>query len=412
MHGPEDRIADLLSLHAGQTASVAFSSGPWAVVQRLSLNEATEPVPLFIGGRLEEFPIGQAVTLAGAVGQDGQLAVSFPGGAKRVFFHAGNVVSASSTLKEDRLGPFVFARGLIDRQSLDRVTEEVERTGAKVGRVLVESGLLTPRGLYEAVRDQMEWVFRSLFAIERGTFVFSVGRIQESNTFRLPRPLAYYVLEGIRESDELRESLGRIRDRSIVLQRTRKTLPGGDASLAAVERELLSLMDGTSPASRIIARSGWSEATTLLGIARLLKAELVAPVSASGAAAPAKPAVAMVASVSQLLRTLNAALRSAGEDARALDGYFDSMQDPFKLVFGPKPRFMPTGELDVAAIERFLEGWKDSPEEGARYVEQALGDLLEFAVWIALDRLPDAEASRISELASELRASARKATKP
>jgi hypothetical protein len=146
-------------------------------------------------------------TLAGVINngmKSGILAFICEGYEKRVFFTRGEVVYATSTQKEDRLGNTLWRNGMITLDALNEVSAQVGKGGARLGELLMRYGKLKPRDIYVGLTLQVKEIFVSTFSISEGYMVFREFDHGEKNSVRLREPTAELIREGLRQHGELR----------------------------------------------------------------------------------------------------------------------------------------------------------------------------------------------------------------
>ena len=390
----EDRIA------------LGLRAGPWALLKRVMPSDSGDSVGLVVAGTLGRIPVPDVLSLVHSIGQEGELVFSLPDATKRLFLRNGNIVFASSTLLDDRLGEMLLAQGRLDRTTFKSASDETS-PAKKFGRVLIERGILTAHDLYDAVRDQIEGIVHSLFNYTDGTFFFSAQPLALSNPIRLPHPMAHYILEGVRLNDELRASLESVSDRLIVLRKTGKPLEEANAEgHPGMLRDVAALIDGIAPVWQILARSTWSEVNTMLALARLLKAKIIERVPAAEtkaplAEAPVIPPEQQVAEVSAFLREVSGAIAKHGGDVSSLAEYFDAVKPDFRGIYAGI-MLQQDGSIDGKIIAYNVRR-AGVTSEGMRLLREALQDLLEFTLWVAADQLPYEEASKLVSSAARLR---------
>lgn len=408
------RAAEALGLKAGDRFEVALNAGPWVLVRRLPEGVEPELAKMVMAGSLADLSIPEAMQLAQSSNKDGELAFSFSDGIKKILFRRGDIVYATSTMGDDRLGAFLVGRGRIDKRTFGEVQLQCDRENKKFGRVLVERGILTSRELYEAVRDQVEAIVMSLFNYTEGTFAFVAREIPAADNFRLPRPTSFYLMEGVRTSDELAAHLKTAADRTKIF---RKTTKAASFSRPGMERDVLALVDGTASVKDVLAGSTWSEANTVQTLAKLLQEGAIekAPdaVHAGVGELPMEALVELtgpeqlILKVSTFLMEVRIAL---GANATQLDGYFDSVPSTYEEVFAGA-RLQPDGSLPSEAITAFVNTHTEDlgPEyhqQAIELVTEALGDVIEYAVWVAAEHLPPEAALRITEAAAQVKGEA------
>jgi len=99
--------------------------------------------------------------------------------------------------------------------------------------------------------------------------------VSVANPIRLEHSISHYVLEGVRRGDELKPALEEVSDRLAVFKPSGRTALAIADGRPGMERDVATLIDGLAPVWQILAHSTWSEANTLLALARLLRAGLI-----------------------------------------------------------------------------------------------------------------------------------------
>lgn len=217
-------------------------------------------IPLLFHGLLEEKISGTVVFTRDPV-------------AKKVFVETGDVVFASSSLSEDRLGEWLQRKGTITRQQCDIAAEGVKRTGMKQGEVLVELGFITPEALEDGMRYQVRQIVISLFNWRNGSYLFDDALAPPVDVDRRTLPTGDLIIEGLREMEwsVVRKSLPPLG--TVLLPSPGRTLQGDE--LGKEYRPVLSLIDGTASIEEVCARSGIGDFSTLKAVYALLALRLV-----------------------------------------------------------------------------------------------------------------------------------------
>ena len=125
----------------------------------------------------------------------GVIEASREGVIKQVFIKEGNVVHATSTDRDDSLGPGCrgaapFRRGVRghhagageDEQTLRRAADREEPA--------------LPAEVYRAIRKQIEAIVWSLFYWQDGSVIFSIGDFREPDSVRIQLPMRQVILQG------------------------------------------------------------------------------------------------------------------------------------------------------------------------------------------------------------------------
>lgn len=401
----ETTLADVAGLAPGERAELTMKAADYAVLKKLGADEQPEGASVVIAGYLSRLPVPDVLSLVHSTGLEGEITFELKDATKKVYLRGGIIVFATSTLADDRLGEMLLAKGRIDRRTFETASHECVTTHKKLGRILVDRGILTVHDLYAAIVEQIEGIVLSLFAYRDGAFTFTAKPLPIVNPVRLPHAISHYILEGVRMNDELRAALEVVSDRLVVLR------PSGKGQLAiadgrpGVERDVAALIDGASPTWEILARSNWSEANTLLALARLLRAGVIEKVRAGEVAGSAKPDLHLVELVNDFLRDVHRSVKAYGGDPAALDGFFDGLKPVYRGIYAGV-HLAADGSLDV---ERIAENVRTHPgvvADTARLLRDALHEIVEFALWVASDQVPEKETARLAQASRVLQGSA------
>jgi tetratricopeptide (TPR) repeat protein len=109
----------------------------------------------------------------------GVLALAQGEVAKGLYLIDGEVVFATSTVEEDRLGANLFRHGLITEAQFRTAMTAAQTPGRRLGQALIEARVLSAADLEAAVRAQVERIILSVFR-------WSSGRLQRRT---MDRPL-------------------------------------------------------------------------------------------------------------------------------------------------------------------------------------------------------------------------------
>ena len=198
-----------------------------------------------------------------AMGKTGILEVTSRQAGKGIYFRAGQVVFASSSLEEDRLGESLIRLGRISRADFAAAYRlEMGRHKRRIGQALVGAGLISEDEIGKLVAHQVESIILSLFHWTSGEMRFHESNDAVPQDLTLDLSTHRLLLEGVRvfpEEARLVEALG---DRRRKLRTARQ--PPFDYSrvpLSMVERTVLDeaargariadLLAGPSPHPRL-----------------------------------------------------------------------------------------------------------------------------------------------------------------
>src|SRR5918996_1369627 len=124
---------------------------------------------LTIRGSLEESAIPELLRSVCKNKESGVLTCFVREHTKSVFIEKGQMVFATSTSMDDRLGEFLLRSGRIKVRGFLDATKFV-RPGKRLGAILCDNGVITPDELVDGVRDQVRSIIISLFDAVKGTY--------------------------------------------------------------------------------------------------------------------------------------------------------------------------------------------------------------------------------------------------
>ncbi len=171
---------------------------------------------LVLSASVQAFPLADILSMLHRASKSGFLLFGFADHEKAVYLHRGEVVFAASNQGVDRLGECLFRGGILNLEQL-RDAEKRWTPNHRLGKVLVERGVLTPRELWNGVKLQVEEIVRSLFAYTTGSVYFWEGEVQPDNVVRLALPTRKLISQGLRRRDELLRFLAALEDPDVIL---------------------------------------------------------------------------------------------------------------------------------------------------------------------------------------------------
>lgn len=163
---------------------------------------------------------------------------------KRVHIKEGNVVHATSTDLNDSLGTFLLRAGKLDPEQYAETMREREKGERRYGAILIESGLLSPAEVYQAIREQVESIVWSLFYWQDGRVSFSIGDPGGGGRVAVQLPMRQVILQGIKRAPNARALVARLGRRETVLEPDFETEALIGLALDDDEHRLLRMVDG------------------------------------------------------------------------------------------------------------------------------------------------------------------------
>ena len=192
---------------------------------------------------------------------------------KKVFIDDGNLVHASSTDPQDRLGPFLSRAGKLTQEQLDMTQNLVETTGHRHGQVLIEEGLMSPGELYRAIRAQVEAIVWGLFSWTEGRVTFRIGHQDDPFMIKIHLPIRQVIVRGIKKVKRTRGLVARLGNKETVFKPSYGAEDLIEIALGKDEYKLLSMVDGRRSFYEVCSGGafGMSESARLLYAFRVLQ---------------------------------------------------------------------------------------------------------------------------------------------
>ena len=142
------------------------------------MNDTTQDFPTT--GDLRNTPLTELLEQITGSGATGTLALRHDNVVKAIYIDKGELVFATSTHKNDRLGEMLVRHGVISQSALTATTKVMRETGKREGETLVEMGILAPKALFEGLKLQVEEILISTFLWDSAEFQFKEGPLASS----------------------------------------------------------------------------------------------------------------------------------------------------------------------------------------------------------------------------------------
>lgn len=93
---------------------------------------------------------------------------------KNIYVKDGQIIFATSTELQDRLGEILVKSGKITRDNLEQALQVYDKSAGlkKLGAILVEKGFLPPKELFGGLKIQVREIILSLFLWRSGEYRF------------------------------------------------------------------------------------------------------------------------------------------------------------------------------------------------------------------------------------------------
>jgi hypothetical protein len=140
----------------------------------------------------------------GQTAKKGELVVLDPEATRSVYFDAGYLVAARSSVTGERLGEALLKLGVLDEKQLGACREATGRNPLRLGEAAVQLGFVSRDRLYALMAVQVQEIFHAMLLVGEGAFYFldSFDERELAARHRLSVPAV--VRDGIRRIHETR----------------------------------------------------------------------------------------------------------------------------------------------------------------------------------------------------------------
>ena len=275
-------------------------SPPHLVLLRREAADATDSRAVLLSGEVHAPGVlCDVASFLGQTAKKGELVVLDPGASRSIYFDAGYVVAARSTVTGERLGEALLKLGVLDEKQLAACREATARNPLRLGEAAVQLGFVARDRLYALMAVQVQEIFHAMLLVGEGAFYFLDGFDESDLAARHRLSVSSLVRDGIRRIHETRFFRARIPSPMHVPVPIAKPAPP-DASLQPV----FAAMDGKRSVEDLCRALGASEFDVTRAVFQLVQTGHAA------VRAPRMGARAAVAvyndAVSMLLRELDA----------------------------------------------------------------------------------------------------------
>jgi hypothetical protein len=237
---------------------------------------------LDLQGNIERFTLPEIFQLISTSRKTGTLGIQRDDDIVMVYFKNGAVIYGYGPRKTFHVGRMLVERGRLSSDQLDTAINEQadDKTGRRLGQILMHHRFIDRADLEEVVREQVEDLIYSLMAWERGSFKFYENQFPTEEEITVNLSTENVVLEGLRRLDEMSRIKESLPDFSTVL--TIAPSAAGqrrNISLEPDEWNVFSLVDGHRDINEIVRASKQDSIDTLKRLASLYLAGLIEPVT-------------------------------------------------------------------------------------------------------------------------------------
>jgi len=212
-----------------------------------------------ITGNLKSFYLSSLLQLLSNDKKTGILELTDGSDIVQVLFQEGTIINAFGSSRVERLTNYLRSEGIVSAEQLEKCLSMSAHTGKKIGKVLVEQGLISQELLESLLHRQIEQTLFSLFLWKQGEFEYRDQELDLSDQIITSFDTMQIVLEASRRVDEITQLKQRVPQDNDVLAINANSETLQKASLNTAERAVLSLINGRRTVKKIINDSGYDE---------------------------------------------------------------------------------------------------------------------------------------------------------
>ncbi len=236
---PEDRLAPSPLAGRSGTYALMATAPDLLVFSRTPAEGGSIPLPrVVLSGDAGGFPLSDLIAFLSQSRWTGVVRVHAPGGERSVTLREGEVRGASSDDPADRLGEVLVRMGYVERPQVEATLRE--HPPSKVGRALVEKGLLKSHDLFKCVTHQVSEIFHAIVLCREGSFFLIDQPVEDKSGHIIQLSTQSLLMDSIRKIDEMAHFRKRIPHGRLYVTRKRPS----DGKLEEDEDRVLGLLDG------------------------------------------------------------------------------------------------------------------------------------------------------------------------
>ena len=264
-------------------------------------------------GNLETFFLNSILQLLSDDQKSGILQVKNHQKEVKIYFQDGDIVYATGSQRESRLGYHLQSKGTITREKLHECLEVGQNQGKALGKVLVEKGYITAENLERIIHEQIEEIIYDLFVWDKGDFEYKDARLNLQGMMFTRLNVVKLLLEASRRIDEMSILRKNIPNENIVFRTAEQVQENTEIKLDANEWKALRLIDGKRSVRQLVDECGFDEFLGYKTLYSLLSSGLIeiSPNEAPAEEARVDPDYSVVITIySDILQTIGRSLEA------------------------------------------------------------------------------------------------------
>ncbi len=183
----------------------------------------------------------------------GALIIKIQGVERSIFLDNGKIVFAHSNCFEDSLGHYLLVNRKITRDQLEAASNIVRQTGKRLGKVLLEQGVLGYDVLWAAIGNHLKGIVLSCFHFDNGEYSLITGRCLPEENILIDLGIGNLVWEIVRKTGVPRDPDRYLTDLKKIYTTDRSKLDQID--MTPYERHVIVLIERHHELDMIVSQS-------------------------------------------------------------------------------------------------------------------------------------------------------------
>ncbi|MFP3999391.1 MAG: DUF4388 domain-containing protein [Desulfobacterales bacterium] len=229
-----------------------------------------------IRGKLQTFDIATLIQILAYELKTGRLTLVSKTNQVQIFFQDGDIVFATESRKNNRIGMLLLNNGIISTKALDECLAISRQKKQFIGKTLVETGYITLAQLNDFLLKQAENTIYNVFLWQAGEFEYNDEDLNIKIMAGKRFDSMNILLEASRRIDELEVLKKKLQDDQATLRlcmsddKNRR-----QTQLSQEERLVLSVINGDTTIRQIIDKTGFDDFTGYKAVYSLVSYGLV-----------------------------------------------------------------------------------------------------------------------------------------
>lgn len=210
-------------------------------------------------GHLQTFELSSLLRMLAYEQRTGKLVIKSQSNTVQIFLHEGDIVFATETKKNNRLGELLKEGGYISQSVLDECLTLSLKNKERLGKTLVDQGYISLENLNAFLLRQAENTVYNVLLWAAGEFEYTDTQFNLKGAIEYKLNMMNILLEASRRIEEVRVLKKQIPSESAIPKISEHAGRGGEIKLKADEWQILSLINGNATVRQILDKSGFDD---------------------------------------------------------------------------------------------------------------------------------------------------------